>query len=174
MPALGVLLVWVLLEPRVVVGRLDRSGALFRAWNHRAELVHGEDAAVEAHPLLAEERKGKRLIVLFTTDRGLAGSLNTNTIRFAAQEIAGSTGGLQVATVGRKGTAAMRRAHVPLAASFDGFGDLHAGGPALVTFHAVGFLLQSCDLKFGRHHDRILDFSNLVVAGIAFDSGSGR
>jgi F-type H+-transporting ATPase subunit gamma len=30
---------------------------------------------------------------------------------------------LTVVTVGRKGTVAMRRAHVPLAASFDGFGD---------------------------------------------------
>ena len=30
---------------------------------------------------------GKRLIVLITTDRGLAGPLNTNTIRFVAREI---------------------------------------------------------------------------------------
>ncbi len=75
------------------------------------------------HPLLAEERPGARLIVLFTTDRGLAGSLNTNTIRFAAREIASSTGDLSVVTVGRKGTAAMRRAHVPIAAAFEGFGD---------------------------------------------------
>ena len=30
---------------------------------------------------------GTRLLVLLTTDRGLAGSLNTNTIRFAAQQI---------------------------------------------------------------------------------------
>jgi F-type H+-transporting ATPase subunit gamma len=77
----------------------------------------------ERHPLLAEEHDGARLIVLFTTDRGMAGSLNTNTIRAAAKEISTSTGDLTVVTVGRKGTAAMRRAHVPLAASFEGFGD---------------------------------------------------
>jgi F-type H+-transporting ATPase subunit gamma len=97
-----------------------------RPYSDKLDEVLADVAAVvdpEAHPLLAEEREGKRLIVLFTSDRGMAGSLNTNTIRFAAQQIAGSTDELEVVTVGRKGTAAMRRAQVPLAASFDGFGD---------------------------------------------------
>ena len=44
-------------------------------------------SAREDHPLLARREGGTRLIVLMTTDRGLAGSLNTNTIRFAAKEI---------------------------------------------------------------------------------------
>jgi F-type H+-transporting ATPase subunit gamma len=97
-----------------------------RPYSDKLDEVIADVAAVvdhEKHPLLAEERDGPRLIVLFTTDRGLAGSLNTNTIRFAAREIAASTGELTVVSVGRKGTAAMRRAHVPLAASFEGFGD---------------------------------------------------
>ncbi len=97
-----------------------------RPYSDKLDEVIADVAAVvdhEKHPLLGDEREGPRLIVLFTTDRGLAGSLNTNTIRFAAREIAGSTRDLTVVTVGRKGTAAMRRAHVPLAASFDGFGD---------------------------------------------------
>ncbi|MEJ7696594.1 MAG: FoF1 ATP synthase subunit gamma [Candidatus Limnocylindrales bacterium] len=46
--------------------------------------------ASEDHPLLAEREGGKRLIVLITTDRGLAGPLNTNTIRFAVREITGA------------------------------------------------------------------------------------
>ena len=97
-----------------------------RPYSDKLDEVLADVAAVlddEHHPLLAEERPGARLIVLFTTDRGLAGSLNTNTIRFAAREIATSGGDLSVVTVGRKGTAAMRRAHVPIAASFEGFGD---------------------------------------------------
>jgi len=78
----------------------------------------------EDHPLLAErEPGGKRLIVLVTTDRGLAGPLNTNTIRFAARDITESKGELAVVTVGRKGRDAMRRAGVPLEAHFAGFGD---------------------------------------------------
>jgi F-type H+-transporting ATPase subunit gamma len=78
----------------------------------------------EDHPLLAErDEGGKRLIVLVTTDRGLAGPLNTNTIRFASREILDHPGDLAVVTVGRKGRDAMRRAGVPLEAHFAGFGD---------------------------------------------------
>ena len=83
-----------------------------------AIVLGGED-----HPLLVKREGGKRLIVLITTDRGLAGALNTNTIRFAAQQITGREGDLAVVTVGRKGRDAMRRARVPLEAHFEGFGD---------------------------------------------------
>jgi F-type H+-transporting ATPase subunit gamma len=75
------------------------------------------------HPLLARRDEGKRLIVLITSDRGLAGPFNTNTIRFAAQEITTHSGDLTVVTVGRKGRDAMRRARVPMEAHFEGFGD---------------------------------------------------
>jgi F-type H+-transporting ATPase subunit gamma len=76
------------------------------------------------HPLLAGgEADGKRLIILVTTDRGLAGPLNTNTIRFASREILDHKGDLAVVTVGRKGRDAMRRAGVPMEAHFAGFGD---------------------------------------------------
>src|SRR4030095_10926603 len=83
-----------------------------------ATVLSGED-----HPLLAEREGGKRLIVLITTDRGLAGPLNTNTIRFAAREITEHKGDLAVVTVGRKGRDSMRRAGVPMEAHFAGFGD---------------------------------------------------
>jgi F-type H+-transporting ATPase subunit gamma len=83
-----------------------------------AVVLNGDD-----HPLLVRREGGKRLIALITTDRGLAGALNTNTIRFAAQQITGTSGDLTVVTVGRKGRDAMRRARVPLEAHFEGFGD---------------------------------------------------
>lgn len=97
-----------------------------RPYRDKLDEVLADVAAVlshEDHPLLARREGGERLLILFTTDRGLAGSLNTNTIRHAAKEIAESKGDLRVVTVGRKGTAAMRRARVPIAAAFDGFGD---------------------------------------------------
>jgi len=81
--------------------------------------VLGEDE----HPLLAQREGGTRLIVLMTSDRGLAGSLSTNVIRRASEEITNEKGDLKVVTVGRKGHAAMRRAHVPIAATFEGFGE---------------------------------------------------
>jgi F-type H+-transporting ATPase subunit gamma len=86
-----------------------------------ATVLSGED-----HPLLAErniEQSHSRLIILLTSDRGLAGALNTNTIRHAAREITEHPGDLKVVAVGRKGRDAMRRARVPIAAYFEGFGD---------------------------------------------------
>ena len=77
----------------------------------------------EEHPLLAERPGGRRLLVLISTDRALAGPLTTNPVRFTAQQIIEHEGDLVVVTVGRKGRDAMRRAHVPIEAHFDGFGD---------------------------------------------------
>jgi F-type H+-transporting ATPase subunit gamma len=98
-----------------------------RPYSAAIDEVIADVAAVlgeEAHPLLTEGAKdGRRLLVLFTTDRGLAGPLNTNTIRFAAREITDHPGDVAVVTVGRKGRDAMRRARVPLEAHFSGFGD---------------------------------------------------
>jgi F-type H+-transporting ATPase subunit gamma len=78
------------------------------------------------HPLLEGrdiEAEHNRLIVIMTSDRGLAGALNTNTVRFVAREITEHPGDLKVVPVGRKGRDAMRRARVPIAAYFDGFGE---------------------------------------------------
>ena len=99
-----------------------------RPYSEKLDEVLADISAVlsaEDHPLLAEREggAGKRLIVLVTTDRGLAGPLNTNTIRFVSREILEHPGDLAVVTVGRKGRDAMRRAGVPMAAHFAGFGD---------------------------------------------------
>jgi F-type H+-transporting ATPase subunit gamma len=78
------------------------------------------------HPLLVRRSLDKahsRLLILITSDRGLAGALNTNTIRHAAREITDHPGELKVVAVGRKGRDAMRRARVPIVAYFEGFGD---------------------------------------------------
>jgi F0F1-type ATP synthase, gamma subunit len=61
--------------------------------------------------------------VVITTDRGLAGPLNTNTIRFALKEAAEHEGRLSAVTVGRKGRDALRRTGIPIVAHFNGFGD---------------------------------------------------
>src|SRR4051794_4432869 len=97
-----------------------------RPYAEKIEEVLADLAAVlggEDHPLLANRTEGKRLLVLLTSDRGLAGSLNTNVIRRASEEITTGSDDLSVVTVGRKGHGAMRRAHVPIAATFDGYGE---------------------------------------------------
>ena len=97
-----------------------------RPYSEKLDEVLADLAAVltgDDHPLLAERESGKRLIVLITTDRPLAGPLNTNIVRFVARDIVDHPGDLAVITVGRKGRDAMRRAHVPLEAHFATFGD---------------------------------------------------
>jgi F-type H+-transporting ATPase subunit gamma len=106
--------------------RAQEATLASRPYSQKIDEVLADLAAVlgaEDHPLLAERQGGRRLIILITTDRGLAGPLNTNTIRFAAREITEHAGDLAVVTVGRKGRDAMRRARVPLEAHFAGFGD---------------------------------------------------
>ena len=97
-----------------------------RPYSEKLDEVLADLAAVlgsEDHPLLAERTGGKRLIVLITTDRPLAGPLNTNIVRFVSRDIIDNPGDLAVVTVGRKGRDAMRRAGVPLEAHFATFGD---------------------------------------------------
>ncbi len=97
-----------------------------RPYSQKIDEVLADLATVlggDEHPLLAKREGGKRLIVLITSDRGLAGPFNTNTIRFAAQAITEHKGDLAVVTVGRKGRDAMRRSRVPMEAHFEGFGD---------------------------------------------------
>jgi F-type H+-transporting ATPase subunit gamma len=106
--------------------RAQDSTLAARPYSEKIDEVLADLAAVlsgEDHPLLGKPGGGRRLITLVTSDRGLAGPFNTNTIRFAAREITGHEGDLAAVTVGRKGRDAMRRARVPLVAHFDGLGD---------------------------------------------------
>src|SRR5512143_654260 len=106
--------------------RAQEATLAARPYREKIDEVLADLAAVlgaEDHPLLATPTGGKRLLILMTTDRGLAGPLNTNTIRFASREIMDHPGDLTVITVGRKGRDAMRRARVPIEAHFAGFGD---------------------------------------------------
>jgi F-type H+-transporting ATPase subunit gamma len=97
-----------------------------RPYADKIDEVLADLAAVlgaDDHPLLARREGGTRAIVLLTTDRGLAGSLNTNTIRYTAELITKDETETRMVTVGRKGHASMRRARVPIAATFEGYGD---------------------------------------------------
>ena len=98
--------------------RAQESTLSARPYSEKIDEVLADLAAVlgaDDHPLLAERQGGRRLMVIVTSDRGLAGPLNTNTIRFASREITTNRDELAVVSVGRKGRDAMRRARVPIA-----------------------------------------------------------
>jgi F-type H+-transporting ATPase subunit gamma len=109
--------------------RAQQSTLAARPYREKLDEVIADLAAVlggEDHPLLQGRDLGaphNRLLVIMTSDRGLAGALNTNTVRFVAREITEHPGDLKVVPVGRKGRDAMRRARVPIAAFFEGFGE---------------------------------------------------
>ncbi len=90
----------------------------------------------EIDPLLASRPVKRAAIIVITTDRGLAGSLNANATRSVLRWVAhrasgsgasGSNGEsaveVEAITVGRKGRDALRRAGVPIAAHFAQLGD---------------------------------------------------
>jgi F-type H+-transporting ATPase subunit gamma len=85
----------------------------------------------EIDPLLAQRPVRRAAIIVITTDRGLAGSLNANAtravLRWVAQRAARRNGDapveIEAITVGRKGRDALRRAGVPIAAHFAQLGD---------------------------------------------------
>jgi F-type H+-transporting ATPase subunit gamma len=141
--------------------RAQESTLASRPYRETLDEVMADLASVldaEEHPLLATRdlsQAHNRLIVLFTSDRGLAGALNTNTIRFIAREITEHPGDLRVATVGRKGRDAMRRARVPIAAHFEGFGDRPTFADVLplarlVSDDFVGGVYDHVDIVYSR------------------------
>jgi F-type H+-transporting ATPase subunit gamma len=98
-----------------------------RAALSRVAAVVGE----EVHPLLARRPVKRVALIMITTDRGLAGSLNANAIRSAlrwTQQKIGSGNGetrveVEAITIGRKGRDGLRRAGIPIAAHFPQLGD---------------------------------------------------
>src|SRR5687767_8503798 len=144
--------------------RAQESTLASRPYADKIDEVLADLAAVlgaEDHPLLAKREGGTRAIVLITTDRGLAGSLNTNTIRFAAEQITGSEGDARLVTVGRKGHAAMRRARVPIAATFEGYGDRPAFSDVialarLLTDDYLAGTYSAIDLIYPRFHSTLV------------------
>ena len=85
----------------------------------------------EIDPLLAVRPIRRVAIIVITTDRGLAGSLNANATRSVLRWVArraSTTNGdapveIEAITVGRKGRDALRRSGVPIAAHFAQLGD---------------------------------------------------
>src|SRR5665811_328335 len=86
--------------------RAQESTLAARPYSDLIDEILADLAAVlgaDEHPLLSRRQEGKRLIILVTSDRGLAGPLNTNAVRFVSKEIIEHAGDLEMVTVGRKG-----------------------------------------------------------------------
>ncbi|MHB8509089.1 MAG: ATP synthase F1 subunit gamma [Candidatus Dormibacteria bacterium] len=75
------------------------------------------------HPLLQQREVKRKLLLLVTADRGLAGGLNTNAIRAANRFIRAESTPPKLATIGRKGRDFFRRFKLDLVADCSQIGD---------------------------------------------------
>jgi F-type H+-transporting ATPase subunit gamma len=121
----------------------------------------------DEHPLLSRRDEGKRLIVLITSDRGLAGALNTNAVRFVSKEIIENTGELELVSIGRKGRDAMRRAQVPIVAHFAGLGDRPSLADILPLARLIADEYEACtynqvDIVFTRFISTLVQRADMV------------
>ena len=136
--------------------RAQESTLAARPYGHSIDEVIADLAAVlggEGHPLLRTPSDGAaKMIVLFTTDRGLAGALNSNLIRFALKELETAGPGTRVVTIGKKGRDALARGGYEIAAAFPGFGDrpTFADVTPLVRLLVDGSQLRSGEIPGGR------------------------
>ena len=132
-----------------------------RAALSRVAAVVGE----EVDPLLARRPVRRVALIMITTDRGLAGSLNANAIRAALRWTQSklSTNGdapveVEAITIGRKGRDGLRRAGIPIAAHFQQLGDR----PAFSDVTPIARLVTE-DFLAGRYDEIDVAYSTFIT-----------
>jgi F-type H+-transporting ATPase subunit gamma len=101
-----------------------------------------------SHTLFAQRESNRIILVVITSDKGLAGSYNSNVIKEALAFIKDrSDRSLRIITIGRKGEEALKRAGIPIEASFTEFPNHPTSNDitpiALLTIKA--FIDEQCD-----------------------------
>lgn len=89
------------------------------AWDTISSI--GKKIDTNLHPLLRKETNIKRVLLLvLTSDRGLAGGFNSNLIKrtFEQIRVLGDQVEIQTVCIGKRGSDAMKRANLPILASF--------------------------------------------------------
>lgn len=81
-------------------------------------LAAGSTGAI-AHPYFSARPVKTRTIVVFTSDRGLCGSFNSNVIRRADQLLAEGSASVELVTIGKRGTDYYKRRSWPLIGSYN-------------------------------------------------------
>ncbi len=102
---------------RRAVAAVLRTRPYVRLAQETIEAVRARLGESTTHPLLASGRGDRELVVLFTSDRGLAGGFNVNMIRFALEKMKGMHD-VDIIAVGKRGSDAMQRTKKNVVASF--------------------------------------------------------
>jgi F-type H+-transporting ATPase subunit gamma len=132
-----------------------------KAWQVLVHLAEqpGHDAL---HPLLSERNEIKNtLVVVITSDRGLAGASNVNVVREALQNFRGEGSPVSYVTVGRKGRDMLVRRRRNVIAEFSKL----PSPPSFSDTSAIGYLLVNEFLE--GHYDEVYlaynKFINMII-----------
>ena len=98
------------------------------------------------HPYLQVRDVRKRAVILITTDRGLVGALNSNSIRMVLREMSSAAVPVGAVTIGRKGRDIMVRLHRELLADVSGLGDRPSMGDILPAVRVAFEAYESGDV----------------------------
>lgn len=100
--------------------------------------VTGQPGHSKLHPLLTERPNPRNaLVIVMTSDRGLAGAYNTNVIRFVLNRFDKYKIPVKYITVGRKGRDLLLRLRKPVLADFSNL----PASPKFSTISAIGRLV---------------------------------
>ena len=135
----------------VAAAKLRRAQDQAQAGRPYAEAIRGVLGRLAAnataiHPFLVERPAERTLVIVVTSDRGLAGAYNSNLNRLAWRRTQESPGP-RVVVVGRKARDFFRRRRVEIAAEYTGLGDQ----PRFADAEAIGreagrlYLSGGCD-----------------------------
>src|SRR3990172_8642275 len=121
----------------------------------------GQPGRASLHPLLTPRLEDRNeLVVLITSDRGLAGAYNTNVLRFAASRFDKSQAQVSFIAVGRKGRDILFRRRKRVMADFSNL----PAAPSFADVSAIGRL--AVDEFLAGNVDRVYlvytDFINMV------------
>ncbi len=107
-----------------------------KAWQVLTHIA-GQPGQATLHPLLSRRPEVRNvLVVVISSDRGLAGAYNTNIIRYATQRFEGLTANVSYIAVGRKGRDMLLRRRKQVIAEFSNL----PPAPSFADVSAIGRL----------------------------------
>lgn len=129
------------------------------------EILRGVESAIqqtgggELSPLLEKRPVKKTLLVVITSDKGLAGSFNTSVIRKAEKMIKESEKEISLVAIGKKGRDYFARRNATILQSYVGTGDY---GEISETRHISDFLIKT--FTDNNADEVILVYTNFISA----------
>jgi F-type H+-transporting ATPase subunit gamma len=145
---------------KAVKAVMDTRPYATKAWQVLTH-VAAQPGRDQLHPLLTERTDVKNtLVVVITSDRGLAGAYNTNIIRFTAQQFDRYPAQVKYVAIGRKGRDLMVRRRKQVIADFSNL----PAAPSFADVSAIGRLVVDSFLN-GEVDEVFLVYTNFYSMG---------